>query len=106
MSCPRVKPSDLTIALESSGMEDAHISRFDREPGEMAYVKADVLRSVAEDPEYDGNDLPDWQRKEVETARALLADDGTRFTDPPGHGDDLAYTGALAAVGSVYGIGE
>ena len=57
MSGPRVKPRDLTIALESSGMEDARISRFDREPGEMAYVKADVLRSVAEDPEYDGNDL-------------------------------------------------
>jgi len=75
--------SDLAMALESSGMEDEHISRFDRRTGEMAYVEADVLRSVEEDPDYDGSDLPDWRRKEVETACALLADDGTRFIEPP-----------------------
>jgi len=75
--------SDLAMALESTGMEHEHISRFDRRTGEIAYVEADVLRSVEEDPDYDGSDLPDWQRKEVETACALLADDGTRFIDPP-----------------------
>jgi len=41
------------------------------------------LHWVAEDPNHDGSDLPDWHRKEVETARALLANDGTRFIDPP-----------------------
>lgn len=51
MSCPRVKLSDLTIARGSSGMEEEHISRFDRETGEMAYVESDVLRSVEEDPD-------------------------------------------------------
>ena len=80
---PKAKLSDLAMALESDGMENEHISRFDRDAGEMVYLEADVLRSVEEDPDYDGSDLPDWQRKEIETARALLADDGTRFIDPP-----------------------
>lgn len=83
MNYPRVKLSALTIALESISMEDEHISRFDRDAGEMVYLEAEVLRSMEEDPDYDGSDLPEWQRKEVETARALLADDGTRFIDPP-----------------------
>ena len=44
MSYPRVKLSDLTIAVESSSMEDEHLSRFDRETGEMVFLEADVLR--------------------------------------------------------------
>jgi len=75
--------SDLAIALESSTMDDEQISRFDREAGEVVHLEAEVLHSVEEDPDYDGGDLPDWQRREVETARALLADDGTRFINPP-----------------------
>jgi len=77
------KLSDLALALESGGMEDEHISRFDRGTGEMVYPEAGVLRSVEENPEYDGSHLADRQREGVETARALLADDGTRFIDPP-----------------------
>ena len=91
---PKAKLTDLATALESDGMEEAHITRFDRDTGKMVYLEAAVLRSVEEDPDYDGSDLPDWpaqssamrragQRREVETARALLADDGTRFIDPP-----------------------
>jgi len=83
MTYPRAKLSDLTNALESSSVEDEQVSRFDREIGEMVYVKAEVLRSVEQDLDYDGSDLPEWQRNEVETARALLADDGTRFVYPP-----------------------
>ena len=79
----KAKLSDIAMALESTGLEDEHISHFDRETGEMAYVEAEVLRSVEGNADYDGSDLPDWQRKEVETARALLTDDATRFIDPP-----------------------
>ena|GEM_PF-3594043 len=80
---PKAKLSDLAMAIESDGMEHEHISRVDRDTGEVVYLEAEVLRSVQEDPEYEGSDLPDWQRKEIETARALLADDGTRFIGPP-----------------------
>jgi len=79
----KARLSDLSMALESSDTADGHISRFDRGAGEMVYLESAVLRSVAEEPDYDGSDLPDWQRKEVETARALLDDDGSRFIDPP-----------------------
>jgi len=79
----KTKLSDLAIALESDSMTDEHVARFDRESGEMVYLEAAVLRSVEEDPDYDGSDLPEWQRKETETALALLEDDGKRFIDPP-----------------------
>lgn len=36
-----------------------------------------------EDPEYDGSDLPEWQRESIELASAMLEDDGSRFIDPP-----------------------
>jgi len=79
----KAKLNDLAMALESDGIDGEHISRFDREAAEMVFLDSEVLRSVEEDPDYDGDDLPDWQREQVETARALLADDGTRFIDPP-----------------------
>jgi len=79
----RSKLSEIAIALESSAMDGEHITRFDRETGEMVYLEGKVLCSVEEDPDYDGDDLPDWQRKEIGIARALLTDDGARFIDPP-----------------------
>ena len=56
----KAKLSDLSMALESDGMEGEHVSRFDRETGEVAYVEADVLRSVEEAPDYEDSDMPDW----------------------------------------------
>ena len=96
----KAKLSELTIALESGAMADENISRFDRDTGEMVYLEAAVLRSAEEDPDYHGAGLPDWQRKEVETARALLADDGARFIDPPRRGDRGQSTRKTSTVNS------
>ena len=74
------------MALESGSMDDESTMRFDRETGEIVCLETEVLRSVEEDSDYDGSELPDWQRKEIEIARALLTDNGTRFIVPPPSG--------------------
>ena len=82
----KTKLSALAMGIESSAIEEEHVTCFDRESGEMVYLEREMLRSVEEDPDNDDSDFADWQQKEIKTARALLADDGTRFIDPP-HSD-------------------
>ncbi len=77
----KAKLSDLIDALEFDMPE--HCTRYDRERGRVVTVEQSVLRDVEE-----GNDqalatVPQWQKEQVEIARAILADTGDRFIDPP-----------------------
>jgi hypothetical protein len=79
---PPVKLSDLIFALESDSEEIE--TYFDRHTGLIVRVEGTVLSAVKEGDDEELTDLPDWQKEEVETARAIADDAGDRFIDPPG----------------------
>jgi len=59
---------------------------FDRQAGVLVMVERSTLEAVASDDADALSALPDWQRTEIDLARAILDDearDGGRFIDPP-----------------------
>ena len=68
-----------------------HIMYFDRQTGRVVSVDRDVMSGVEEGDEELLNRLPDWQKEEVEIARAILDDDGDRFIDAPDKFDFNEY---------------
>ena len=79
---PPAKLSDLTDALEFESM-DRRIY-FDRHTGRIVSVSDSILSAVEEGQNEALKRLPDWQKEEVETARAIVNHSGDRFIDPPG----------------------
>ena len=78
---PPAKLSDLIDVLVMDSPE--HVTRFDRQTGQIVGVEQSILSAVEEGREDSLTDLPDWQKKELEIARALCADAGERFIEPP-----------------------
>ena len=68
-----------------------HIMYFDRQAGHLVSVDRDMMSGVEEEDEELLNRLPDWQKEEVEIARAILDDDGDRFIDAPDRFDFNEY---------------
>ena len=83
------KISDLTDALEFD--MPTHIMYFDRQTGQLVSVDRDVMNGVEEGDEELLCRLPDWQKEEVEIARAILGDDADRFIDAPDRFDFNEY---------------
>ena len=83
------KISDLTDALEFD--MPTHIMYFDRQTGQLVSVDRDVMNGVEEGDEELLCRLPDWQKEEVEIARAILGDDADRFIDAPDRFDFHEY---------------
>ena len=79
---PPAKLSELTDALQFESVDRR--SYFDRHTGRIVTVADDILTAVEESEEEALRSLPDWQKEEVETARAIANDSGDRFIDPPG----------------------
>ncbi|HJX84270.1 MAG TPA: UPF0158 family protein [Candidatus Angelobacter sp.] len=77
---PAAKLSDLVEALEFES-EDLQ-SYFDRLSGRTVIVESSILDAV-EDEDGSLSDVPDWQKDEVEIARAIASDDGVRFIAAP-----------------------
>jgi hypothetical protein len=63
---------------------DECVTYFDRQNAEIVSVERSILGAV-EDGEDEGleDDVPAWQKHEVEEARAIVADKSGRFIDPP-----------------------
>jgi hypothetical protein len=78
---PPAKLSDLIDLLVMDDPE--HVTRFDRHTGQIVSVEHSILSAVEEGKADSLTDLPDWQKKEVELARALCEDAGERFLRPP-----------------------
>ena len=78
---PPAKLSDLIDLLEMESPE--YCTRFDRHTGQIVSVDHSILSAVEEGRADSLTDLPDWQKKEVELARALCEDAGERFLRPP-----------------------
>lgn len=86
---PPAKLSDLIDALEFDSPE--HIMLFDRQTGCVVSVDRDVMNAVEEGDEERLNGLPDWQKDEVEIARAVCDDNRERFIDAPDKFDFHEY---------------
>jgi hypothetical protein len=76
------KLSELTDALEFESVERR--TYFDRHTGRIVSVADALLTAVEEGEDEALRSLPDWQKEEVETARAIVNYSGDRFIDPPG----------------------
>jgi hypothetical protein len=82
---PLAKLSDLIEALEFESEEFR--AYYDRQIDQIVSIEGSILSAVEEGEEEELSDRPDWQMKEVETARAVVDDTGDRFINP--HNDDI-----------------
>ncbi len=78
---PPAKLSELVDSLEM--WTDIHHIYFDRQTGEIVIIDKSVLSAVEEGDEASLENLPAWQKPEIETAKAVLAEFGDRFIRPP-----------------------
>jgi hypothetical protein len=78
-----VKLSELIGALEFDSPE--HIAKLDLQTGTLVMVEESTMRAVEEEEgdEETVDDVADWRTEELKIARAIMADAGTRFVDPP-----------------------
>ncbi|MGH8020820.1 MAG: UPF0158 family protein [Opitutaceae bacterium] len=97
---PPARFRDLTDSLESQSDVDEYAHRFDRTTGRMVMVEESILNAVDDDEEALA-DLPDWQKGEIEVARAIVADDGMRFIKPPGQFEFHEYRHMQRFIGTV-----
>jgi len=79
---PLAKLSELTDALEFESVDRR--TYFDRLTGRIVSVEDSILSAVEEGEDEALTTVPDWQKAEVETARAIANHSGDRFIDPPG----------------------
>lgn len=76
-----VKLSELIEALEFES--DERVTKVDLQCGCVVSVDRSILSSLEESDEDSLPDLPDWQKEEVNIAKAIVADSGERFVDAP-----------------------
>ncbi len=74
---PSAKLSELIDALEFESEET--VTRFDRQTGRIISVDRHILSAFEEGDEDELGELPDWQKEQLEIARAVAGDDGERF---------------------------
>ncbi|MGB7434879.1 MAG: hypothetical protein WBR26_10305 [Candidatus Acidiferrum sp.] len=74
---------NLETIIEALELADDSISSFlDVETGEVHPITAEEF-DLAEDPETDFEDLPDWQRDAIELARIIQQKEGKRYLALP-----------------------
>ena len=91
--------SDLMDTLEFESSE--HVTRYDRQTGRIVMVEESVLRNIEESDEEALAGLSEWQNEEVEIARAIVADTGDRFIDPPDRFEFHEYRQMERFIGSL-----
>jgi hypothetical protein len=77
----RVKLSDLMESLESTSQEGRIY--YDRQGGRTVRIDRSLLGDMEDGNEEALIDVPDWQKPDIEVARAVLSDDSGRFIDAP-----------------------
>jgi hypothetical protein len=95
-----VKLSELISAIE--GQSEENVTRVDLKTGEVVMVDEFVLHALEEDDEEALSDLADWQKPELEIARAMVADSGERFLEPPDKFDFHEYRQMERFIRTVY----
>ena len=97
-----MKPTKLSELIEAVEFDSAvHTQRVDLQNGCVVRVETSVLSAVEEGDEDAVNELPDWQKPEVEEARAIVADSGERFVAAPAQADFHEYQHMERFIGTV-----
>lgn len=86
---PAASLKDLVESLDFQ--HDEYRSYFDRQTGRVVSVEISILSAFEEGDEDDLDDVPDWQKDEVEIARAIVEDQGNRFIEPLDKSDFHEY---------------
>jgi len=101
-----MKPVKLSELIEALEFDFEEIRTFvDLENGCVVMVQRSVLSDVEEGDEVVLSDVPDWQKDEVEIARAIVADAGKRFVAPPDKYDFHEYRQMERFIGTVRNSG-
>lgn len=80
---PTAKLSELVEPLCFS-TDFEHEVYFDRQTAEIVIIERSLLDAVEAGDEADPEEsLPNWQKRQIEIAKALLEDGRSRFIDPP-----------------------
>jgi hypothetical protein len=83
------KLSDLLDALEMGELQE-YQSYFDRNTNQVVMVESSILSSIEEGDEESLEDLAE-DDEQLETAKAIVSDDGSRFLAPPDKFDFNEY---------------
>ncbi len=101
-----MKPVKLSELIEALEFDFEEIRAFvDLENGCVVMVQRSVLSDVEEEDEEALSDVPDWQKDEVEIARAIVADSGQRFVSPPDKFEFHEYRQMERFIGTVRNAG-
>ena len=101
-----MKPVKLSALIEALEFDFEEIRAFvDLENGCVVMVQRSVLSDVEEEDEEALSDVPDWQKDEVEIARAIVADSGKRFVTPPDKYEFHEYRQMERFIGTVRNAG-
>ena len=95
----RIKLSELIEALEFDSEE--RVTKVDLQNGCVVAVDSSVISAVEEEDEASLGDLPDWQKPELEIARAIVEDSGGRFVAAPDKSDFHEYRQMEQFIGTV-----
>jgi hypothetical protein len=94
-----VKLSELIEALEFDS--DERVTRVDLQNGCVVVVENSVIGAVEGGDDAALQDLPDWEREQLEIARAIVEDSGERFVDAPDKFDFHEYRHMERFIGTV-----
>ncbi len=96
---PIARLSDLVEPLLFDSSE--HVTRFDRQTGRMVTVERWILSALEEGQDERVAGAPQWQREEVEIARAMCEDNGERFIEGPSKFEFHKYRQMEKFIGSL-----
>ena len=97
-----MKPVRLTELIEALEFDsDECVTRVDLQNGCVVRVDRAVISAVEGEDEDALNDLPDWQKPELEIARSIMEDSGERFVDAPDKFDFHEYRQMERFIGAV-----
>ena len=97
-----MKPIELSELIEALEFDsDERVTNVDLQNGCVVSVDHSILSAVEEEDEASPGDLPDWQKSELEIARAIAEDSGERFIAAPDKFDFHEYRQMERFIGTV-----
>jgi hypothetical protein len=100
-----MKPIPLSKLIEALEFDsDEEVTRVDTHEGVVVRISSEVLSAVEEDDTETLEGLPDWQRGEIEVARAIADDASGRFVDAPDKFEFHEYRHMERFIGTVQNV--
>jgi hypothetical protein len=97
-----MKPVPLSNLIEALDFDsDEEVTRVDTQEGDVVRISSDVLSAIEGDDTETLEGLPDWQREEVEIARAIADDTSGRFVKAPNKFEFHEYRHMERFIGTV-----